>query len=294
MRESSFFTAEEMSLPSVARQVEETEAGLYGQAERAHGQMMEWLDRGRGLDRLLGMKLVVLDPDDPERCVEEVEACASAVVEVPDKGRERAREKVETDYDGDWARLVDVVRSSMVFGSLAGVAEAVQEMRASGMVLARRPQDGFASPPASGCRRLKANVVLPGGHIGEVQVHLGEIFKAAVRGHGMYERLRGIGAAAKAEGRAEMTVEERREAAGLSRAVREAYEAAWRRCGGAVTASAGPALFSSGATERFAVGGWLASVVPGRFPEVFVGGRRTVVYDLARFADKAFKVSMPA
>jgi len=122
-----------------------------------------------------------------------------AIVPEKLKGRERAKEKIETDYLGENARITDLARSSIEFDNPNQIKEAMRMLSERAEVV--RLKDRFAEP-ADGYRDVMMNLRMPNGHIVEIQLHLKAIL--AVKngpGHALYEQIRTIDALAKAEGR---------------------------------------------------------------------------------------------
>ncbi len=122
------------------------------------------------------------------------------------KERDRAEEKVASDYGGDWSRLLDVVRATVAVDSLEELEEAVKKVSKSGKVV--RVKNRFSSPLSNGYRDYLMNLQLPSGVIAEVQFHLKPILKAREQEKEIYETVREIEAALKEEGRDSMTEEE--------------------------------------------------------------------------------------
>merc|ERR1711964_257236 len=83
-------------------------------------------------------------------------------------------------YDADPRKLTDILRVSFVFKSLEDLYRAVAVFNKDYEIKA--VQDNFCqSYSKSGYRDLKLLVVIPGsesGMIGEIQLHIHEIFKA--------------------------------------------------------------------------------------------------------------------
>lgn len=123
----------------------------------------------------------------------------TAVDVAPFKGRARAREKVATDYRGDWRCLCDVVRASVVAGTEAEVLAVARELRFNARPRGRgeapwyevvRCKNRFASPPFNGYRDALYSIRLRGGHVCEVQLHLAAIVELKKETHVFYEFFR--------------------------------------------------------------------------------------------------------
>ncbi len=106
------------------------------------------------------------------------------------KGEKRAKEKVDTDYKGDWTRLTDVVRSSIGVDGYHSVKHILDKVKAAGLKIAKKPKDRFSKPTPVGYRDVLLNVQFPNGHIGELQLHVKPMLKAKAKAHEHYDVLR--------------------------------------------------------------------------------------------------------
>lgn len=97
---STFFDEKEMSLPSQVVQKAKTEDELYGQAEKAKEQMMDWLDRKKGIDKKLGLKHYDISEGTKEVDIE-YDRPGPILITAPLKSKKRAEEKVEAELDGN-------------------------------------------------------------------------------------------------------------------------------------------------------------------------------------------------
>ncbi|MFT7520437.1 MAG: hypothetical protein ACI9MC_002583 [Kiritimatiellia bacterium] len=109
------------------------------------------------------------------------------------KGRERALQKIESDYDGHPERLVDVARASVFYDTDEGMKDGVALIRKSMDVV--RVKNNFELPKG-GYRDYNFNVRID-GHVCELQVHLTAIIEAKKEGHDDYEVVREIEARQK-------------------------------------------------------------------------------------------------
>ena len=231
---TSLLTKEEMALPSVVHQSAYTEADIYEQAIDAHNEMMVWLDGGGAFERKLGLKHYhQRDCLEPKIDFDEFD---SFLITTPMKSEARAREKVESDYKGDWSRLLDVVRATIAVRTLGDVDRIVQGLRVSGMRLVR-VKNRFEKPDRHGYRDLHLNVAYSNGHIGEIQIHVIPMLKAREKMYENYKNFRGVGATVKNEGRTEYTPEEKQKVDTASAAMIEEYGKAWAKANGVVKTS---------------------------------------------------------
>lgn len=228
---SSFFTNEEMSLPKGAHQSVNTPTELFKQAEEADIQMRVWLEE---ISKKLALRhyhqikygCPQIDFDDE----------GAILITTPVKSFERSEEKVKGEYGGDWSMLIDMVRATIAVDTIGQVAEVLDVLRKSGMKLARRPKDKFEAPDKYGFRNVHLNMVLPNGHIGEIQVHVKSVLKVREDMHKFYEVAREIEADAEKAGK-DMTREENIITSEIQKLVTKRYSEAWEKAGGGKVAA---------------------------------------------------------
>lgn len=160
------------------------------------------------------------------------------VVLPPVKGEERATEKVEEDYGGNWSRLLDMVRAAVACDTLAelhAVADKVTGwVTEAGGSVARLPHDRFRNPLANGYRDLLVNYRLPvweakdgQGFIVEVQYHLKPMLLARERERLAYDVVRAIKGSVAAEGRDQLTPAEAEAIRRAREGSRQLFAKAW-------------------------------------------------------------------
>lgn len=275
------------SLPANATQRTKDPDKIFEQAKEAHEQQLDWLNHGKGLDKALGGTVIRADKGDTV----DYDKPGPIILIGPMKKRERTKEKVDSDYGGDWSRVGDVVRASVVLDSMDQLEDAMAELRKSGLKLARKPKDRFAKPTDAGYRDVMMNVEYPNGHVGEIQLHLKPILKAKDAGHKFYEDVRSIEAKAKEAGRDTLTADEQETVNEANRKMRDLYNDAWKKATGegalknASIASRVAARFRSAAdTKYYDYEGLPAYMRPRMFPKVrTLSGTERVVYDLESF-----------
>ena len=119
----------------------------------------------------------------------------------PLKGEARCVEKAVNEYDGDYSKLVDVVRCSIVVDTedqLEAVARALLDANATSYRVVRL-KNRFKDPLFNGYRdalySISVRVVLAGGgeiwHVCEVQLHLAAVLAHKEESHEYYEFFRG-------------------------------------------------------------------------------------------------------
>lgn len=224
---ASYLTEEEMSLPEKAHQPEGTKEGVLGQADEVHEEMVEWLE---GVAEKLGLRWCFqVGNEVPEMARDEE---GPILVTTPTKDEERAEEKVDTDYDGDWSRLLDVVRATIAVDREDEIEGVLEVLRASGMELARKPKDKVEDVGGDGFRALHFNVVLPSGHVGELQVMVKPVLVARIEMHDCYEALREL--EGLRGGRENLEGEELAVVEAIEGLMSERYEEEWAEAGGKV------------------------------------------------------------
>ena len=115
------------------------------------------------------------------------------------KARERSQEKIAADYGGDASRITDLARSSVIFETEEQVLQALNVLQQDMNVL--RVKNRFEKP-VNGYRDVLLNLLMPNGHIVEMQLHLRSILEAKYQfGDNIYQEIRTIEANATKEQR---------------------------------------------------------------------------------------------
>ncbi|RSM37061.1 NAD--arginine ADP-ribosyltransferase [Amycolatopsis balhimycina DSM 5908] len=137
------------------------------------------------------------------------------------KSEGRAMDKINTNYNGDASRLVDLAGAMIQF-------ERVQDAYAALARIAEHPDleivdfdDRFANPAPAGYRDLQMSVRID-GHVAELRLHLKSLDDVSAYEHSLYEVRRDFKALAKAEGRTH-TDEERALIDGLIKRERDLF-----------------------------------------------------------------------
>jgi hypothetical protein len=223
--QGEMFSAADMAMSKIAHQPVKTRDELQAQIPEAQSQLEALLDKGKGLAIEAGYTHVQGSPEGAN-----LEAPGKQLYIAPPKGMKRATEKVETEYGGDWSRLIDPVRCSLAVDTADEVADAVKMIMDSDLQLARRPNDRFANPTPVGYRDILLNVKMPNGIVGEIQIHLKEILKAKELGHKWYEIDRVLSEKQK---KSELSNDEKQKLLAAEQAQRQIYGAAWDAASGA-------------------------------------------------------------
>ena len=275
--EKGYFSDKERSLPKSVSQPVKDMDGLYKSAEEAQEKMLDWLDKGEGVDKEIGARHYTEYPSD-----EELSKPGPVLLTAPLKGKKRAQEKVDTDYDGDWSQLTDIVRATIAVDHVDEIDKTMGVLRKSGMKIARKPKDRFAEPTEAGYRDILMNVSFPNGHIGELQVHVKPMLQAKDKAHKLYEQARNIPTKAKEEGRDTMTDEEMNTVMGLNKQMKGIYDDAWKQASGK-TASFGFRRRTAAKVIYYEYDDKPAMWEWGKLPIFFRNGKKTTVSDLEKF-----------
>jgi hypothetical protein len=285
------------------QQAEKDPDKLFKQAEKAHEEQLDWLNRGKGLDKAIGGTVVRADKKEEI----DFDKPGPIIVIGPMKKQERSKEKVEADFGGDWSRLGDIVRSSVAVDSFDQVEDVLAKLKKSGLKLARQPKDRFEKPTDAGYRDVMINVEYPNGHVGELQIHLKGVLKAKDAGHKFYDEVRTIEGKAKKEGRETLTDEEAKVVKEANDKMKALYDEAWGKAtgGGGKTknafvtfvkkalAKSEPDTKQDSKTKTYYnFNGLPAYWDPKKFPKVLKpGGGEKAVYDFEKFFREADKIT---
>eukprot|EP00948_MAST-09A_sp_MAST-9A-sp1_P002170 g2170.t1 len=117
------------------------------------------------------------------------EKAFTTITIAPLKGIKRAREKVINEYGGNAARLVDVIRSSIVVESEDELNSVAKFLQSSPKCKILRLKNRFKKPNWNGYRDALYNIEVD-GFICEVQLHLTHIVRFKEENHVYYEYFR--------------------------------------------------------------------------------------------------------
>jgi hypothetical protein len=114
----------------------------------------------------------------------------------------RLTQKAMEEEDGDFRRVHDVVRGSIVVNSLPEIDRVIDMLNEQGIKIAKPPSNRLENPGPDGYRDIKLNPVMSTGHVTELQIIPGPIFYAKeTKGHKLYDDVRPLLAKLKREGR---------------------------------------------------------------------------------------------
>ena len=110
----------------------------------------------------------------------------------PLKGEERAKEKVDGDYGGDWSQVKDMVRATIAVPMVTQIPKVLEQLKAAGMELAQKPKNNLIKPLPGGYRDINLIVKTPSGLLAELQIHIKPMTLAKEKGHKHYEDSRSV------------------------------------------------------------------------------------------------------
>jgi len=167
---------------------------LYANARKAQKGFIDIVDRGTGLDKTLGGVSAVEDFAKAEKLMQQK---GPVIIVAGVKRKERAKEKVETDYkdkDNPVSHVKDVIRGTIAVDSLDEVATALPEviraMEAKNYKLLQKPKNNFAKPTEAGYRDINMVFTSPDGVPVELQINTKAMVRAKDKGHAFYEEIR--------------------------------------------------------------------------------------------------------
>lgn len=218
---SLFDESDSESLPIKAVQPVSDPDELWQKSEEALKDYDAFLT---GISEGLGIEKMKISPDDAD-----FSKPGGMLFVAPLKGQDRASEKVENKYGGDWSRLVDVVRASIAVDSYDELKSLVGKLKEGGLELAAAPEDRFHEPTPVGYSDVMLNVKLSNGTVGELQLHLKPMLEAKAEGHKPYEVIRSIAEKGPAEEWSEEDRKAHDEAVTESKRI---YGEAWKKLRG--------------------------------------------------------------
>jgi hypothetical protein len=110
----------------------------------------------------------------------------------PLKGEDRAKEKVNGDYNGDWSQVKDMVRATIAVPMVSQIPKVLAQLKAAGMELAQKPKNNLIKPLPGGYRDINLIVKTPSGLLAELQIHIKPMTLAKEKGHKHYEDSRSV------------------------------------------------------------------------------------------------------
>ncbi|WP_233218914.1 eCIS core domain-containing protein [Deinococcus arcticus] len=136
----------------------------------------------------------------------------------------RSTEKVNADYQGNAAQLLDVSGSRLLFTKLDDVYGALAYIRSKYNVV--QIKDRFVAPMASGYRDIVLNIRASNGYVVELRLELTKMSSFAAREHLWYQERRTIEATIRQQNRAP-TAQEKARLVELKKLAEDGYAAIW-------------------------------------------------------------------
>lgn len=184
------------------------------------------LDLGKGLSRAIGAQVPTY--------AQALELAQNGhqkpmVLVGPIKTAESAARKVGAKYNGDYSRLTDVIRATVLVPKYHQVGPAMSAMKAEleqhgWSIVEGSGENKFVTPTSAGYRDVSMLIKSPNGQIAEIQVNTTAMWHAKeTDGHKLYEQSRLL------EHKENRTPEENAELERLLRAQSDLYGNAWER-----------------------------------------------------------------
>lgn len=245
------------------------------------GHEEEWL--GRGASRCGFSEEEIMEPG-PKLIIGKI------------KSIERAREKVRSDFEGDWGKLKDGVRCSVALDRVEDLPKALDGFRKTGCKLAAPPKNRFEKRLKSGYGDCLLSVDFGNGFVGEVQFHLKHILAAKEfhGGHKLYESERSVYAKYDSKTPVEKYKPEDQDMLNdLIREQKKLYDAGYER---SIVASKGGKrmkyMLSDNKYSFYIYGDWdfPAFCCGNNFPQFYNGKKWIEVKSFLKFADNAVEV----
>jgi len=140
------------------------------------------------------------------------------------KSRERAIEKIESDYFGDASKLLDIAGSRVIYETVDDLYLALNKFNSEYKILKIKDK---IQQPVNGYRDILMNIQAKNGHLVEFRFHLKEMDEVAEGiGHKLYEQQRSLEAISK---RRNLTRDEKVKIFRLKKEQFELYENIWNK-----------------------------------------------------------------
>ena len=182
------FTEEEKNIPKKTNDKYNDESSFYVKAIESQKLMENKLDNGNE-EKIFGK-----GASRCEMSEEDIMKPGPKLVIGKIKSPERAREKVKSDFNGNWGKLTDGVRCSIAVDRVEDIPGVLNGLRKSGCKISAPPKNRFEKRLKSGYGDCLLNMDFGNGFIGEVQIHLKNMLVAKEfrGGHKLYEAERKV------------------------------------------------------------------------------------------------------
>lgn len=221
-------SAGDASLPADARQPVKHDEGYAGMAAKGAAGNTHLKQMLGKIGASLGYQLVV--PRSPEEIIGICQKPGGAIIVGNGKGETDATETVQSDYNGDWRRMLDMSAAIILVDKAADVDNTVKMLRKNGVKFAKAHRDRTSQRLPPGYRDFSAKIALPDGFIGEVKIICKGMILAKSAASKAYELTRAIDAKLKNEGHRKMNPQEDAEFRRSLSEMERIYDAAWEAC----------------------------------------------------------------
>ena len=140
------------------------------------------------------------------------------------KSRNRALEKIDSDYLGDASKLVDIAGAKIVYNNVRDLYKALEQIQNDFEVV--KIKDRIQNPTPTGLRDILMNVRMKNGHIVELRFHLKEMDIAGDKSHKLYEEYRSLEAQGK---KRKLTINEELRMEFIDKEQLRIHNEAWRK-----------------------------------------------------------------
>jgi hypothetical protein len=221
----------------------QTEEEVYHHAPSTHEAFTQVLDRGEGVSADLGADVhSSSSPEEFQAVLKQIEADPSKphIIIGGLKGADRARDKVNKKYGGNWGKLHDVVRGTVVVPSLDNLPSAMEAVRRDAEQRGWKVSavenrmvhvpgvDNSPGPTSSGYSDFNIKLESPEGFQTELQFNSVPMMLAKEgEGHKLYEQERVIVENAQSRG-LPLSAQERTRLDELRRQQVDLYRSAWQ------------------------------------------------------------------
>ena len=158
-------------LPDGARSEWTSWDDIVARAPEADKDFREKVDIGQGLEKALGADVVFVTKENMQKWVLETSATRPTVVVAllkTETSKDRIYQKVEK-YKGDWGRLTDIVRGSVVVPTTEDIPSVLAAVKTMGFELAEKPTNRVLEP-YDGYEDVALKIKLKGGGVGELLI----------------------------------------------------------------------------------------------------------------------------
>lgn len=140
----------------------------------------------KGIASTMGIEEVTGNPD--EMSDEMIDSDKTYMFMGPIKKQDKSTNKVNTDYNGDWGQLKDLVRATIAAKGVEDVRKVLAGLREAGIEIPMRPKDNMTKATKDGYRDINMILLAPNGVPVELQIHVKEITRVKSQMHDYYNK----------------------------------------------------------------------------------------------------------